>query len=137
MSPMQPSSSRGVLLIEDDDALRKILAHALRLAGFLVRTARDERTALAEFARQTPAAVVTDLVLPGGEGLRAVQTMRRARPKLPIVVMSGGGMFASDQLLCVAKGCGADAALSKPFGARELVACLSELLAPPLPELAA
>lgn len=133
---MQHPSAGGVLLIEDDDALRKILAHALRLAGFLVRTAPDEKSALAEFNERAPAAVIADLVLPAGEGMRTVQTMRQARPKLPIVVMSGGGMFGADQLLGVAKAFGADVALSKPFRASELIACLSELIAPPLAELA-
>lgn len=134
---MPPLSASGVLLVEDDDALRKILAHALHLAGFRVRPAADERAALAEFEARAPAAVVTDLVLPGGDGMRAVHRMRQARPGLPIVVISGGGFFASDQLLEVARAFGADAALSKPFRPAELVACLSSLLAPPLSELAA
>lgn len=134
---MLQSQAGGVLLVEDDDALRKLLAHALALKGFFVRTAPDERAALEAFRKQPPAAVIADLVLPGGQGMRTLQSMREARPKLPIIVMSGGGMFGSDELLTVARGFGADAALAKPFRVAELVACLSQLLAPPDPRLAA
>jgi len=127
----------GVLLVEDDDALRHLLAMALGRAGFRVRTACDEKTALEAFREQPPAAVVTDLILPAGEGMSAIRAMREAVPDAPIIVISGGGFFSSSQLCSVAKSFGANAALTKPFRAEALVACLSELIAPPLAELAA
>lgn len=128
---------KGVLLIEDDQALRETLARGLSYAGFLVRTAEDESSALEAFERQKPAAVVTDLILPSGEGMNIIRAMRAACPDLPIVLMSGGGFFSSERLLSLAKSFGADAALSKPFRMFDLVGCLSQLLAPQRAELAA
>ena len=127
----------GILLVEDDDGLRHVLAMALRRAGFCVRTACDEKSALAAFREHPPAAVVTDLILPAGEGMNAIRAMREAEPGAPIVVISGGGFFSSKELCTVAKSFGANAALTKPFRAEALIACLSELIAPPLAELAA
>lgn len=127
----------GILLVEDDDALRQILAHALRRSGFWVRTAADERSALEAFRAQPPAAVVTDLILPEGEGMNAIRAMHEAAPDVPIVVMSGGGFFASERLCEFAKTFGASAALSKPFRAADLIDCLSGLIAPQRAELAA
>lgn len=98
-----------------------MLAVYLRLAGYKVETAADERGALREFARKRPSAVVTDLILPQGEGMNAVRTMRTARPDVPIVVMSGGGMFSANHLLGIANSLGAVAAISKPFKPAALV----------------
>ena len=129
--------SRGVLLVEDDPGLLAVLAYAFRAAGFFVRTARDEQEALREFEVCAPAAVVTDLILPDGEGMGTIQAMKAAAPNAPLVVMSGGGFFSAGHLMTMACAMGADATLSKPFHPREAVALVSRLLSPPLAELAA
>lgn len=116
-----------MLLVEDDAALRNVLAVCLRIAGFKVETAADERSALARFRDRTPAMVVSDLMLPDGEGMNALQEMRSTAPETPIVVMSGGGWFPATHLLGVARSLGAAAALSKPFRPAELVDVLREL----------
>ena len=118
-----------VLLVEDDDGLRGVLAVCLRIAGYRVETASDERGALEQFSRGTPAAVVTDLILPQGEGMNAVKAMRNAAPEVPIVVMSGGGMFSANHLLGIASSLGAVAAISKPFKPAALVDVVRNLVA--------
>jgi DNA-binding response OmpR family regulator len=118
-----------VLLVEDDDGLRGMLAVFLRLGGYKVDTAADERGALEQFARSRPAAVVTDLMLPQGEGMNAVRTMRKAAPEVPIVVISGGGMFPAHHLLGIASSLGAVAALSKPFKPAALLDVVRSLVA--------
>lgn len=118
-----------VLLVEDDDGLRGMLAVCLRIAGYRVETAADERGALEQFSRGKPAAVVTDLILPQGEGMNAVKAMRNAAPDVPIVVMSGGGMFPANHLLGIASSLGAVAAISKPFKPAALVDVVRNLVA--------
>jgi DNA-binding response OmpR family regulator len=122
-------SPSTVLLVEDDDGLRGMLAVFLRIAGYRVETASDERGALERFARDRPAAVVTDLILPQGEGMNAVRAMRNAAPEVPIVVMSGGGMFSASHLLGIASSLGAVAAISKPFKPAALVDVVKGLVA--------
>lgn len=120
MTPL-PADARPVLLVEDDDGLRGALAACLRVAGFPVRAAGDERAAMRCFKQERPAAVISDLILPQGEGLNTLQAMRKAAPDLPIIVMSGGGMFAATDLLGLASSMGASAALSKPFNPSALI----------------
>jgi DNA-binding response OmpR family regulator len=122
-------SPNTVLLVEDDDGLRGMLAVFLRIAGYRVETASDERGALERFTRDRPSAVVTDLILPQGEGMNAVRAMRKAAPEVPIVVMSGGGMFPANHLLGIASSLGAVAAISKPFKPAALVDVVRGLVA--------
>jgi two-component system phosphate regulon response regulator OmpR len=118
-----------LLLIEDDAGLRGTLAVCLRIAGYKVETANDEHSALAKFEQERPSAIVSDLVLPDGEGISAIVAMRSAAPDVPIVAISGGGMFSADDLLGVATSVGANAALSKPFKPAVLVSVVQQLLA--------
>jgi DNA-binding response OmpR family regulator len=114
--------------VEDDSALRGTLAVCLRIAGFHVATAPDEDSALRQFEQNRPSAVISDLVLPDGDGMNIVRRMRAAAPEAPIVVISGGGMFPASHLLGVAKSLGANAALSKPFKPAALVDVLRDLV---------
>jgi len=122
-----PVSPKPVLLVEDDDGLRGALAACLRVAGFPVMAAADERSALRCFAERECAAVVSDLILPQGEGFKTVQAMRKSQPDVPIIVMSGGGWFAANDLLGLASSLGANAAISKPFNPAALIQMVREL----------
>ena len=123
-----PADAKPVLIVEDDDGLRGALAACLRVAGFPVTAAADERAAMKCFAEQEPAAVVSDLILPQGEGLNTVRAMRDSAPDVPIIVMSGGGWFAANDLLGLASSLGANAAISKPFEPAALIAMVRTLL---------
>jgi DNA-binding response OmpR family regulator len=124
----QPEVPASVLLVEDDRALRGTLAVCLRIAGFQVETAADECSALERFDARKPSAVISDLILPDGEGMTTVQKMRAAAPDVPIVVISGGGLLPATHLIGVAKSLGANAALSKPFKPAALVDVLRGLV---------
>jgi DNA-binding response OmpR family regulator len=124
-APLPPATS--VLLVEDDAGLRKALAVCLRIAGFSVDTAGDERSALEHFRRLKPSVIVSDLLLPDGEGMSTVQRMHAAAPEVPIVVISGGGWFAANDLLGMARSLGASAAMSKPFKPAALVELVRSL----------
>jgi DNA-binding NtrC family response regulator len=121
-------SDTPILLVEDDDGLRRSLSVCLRIAGYQVETAADERSALARFANRRPAAVISDLILPEGEGLHTLSAMRQAAPDMPIVIMSGGGMLAASHLLGMASSLGASATLAKPFRPAALVNVLETVL---------
>jgi two-component system OmpR family response regulator len=118
----------SVLLVEDDASLRGALAVCLRIAGFQVDVAGDENAALKRFEERRPSVVISDLILPDGEGLNTVQRMRAAATDVPIVVISGGGLLPASHLLGVATSLGANAALSKPFKPAALVEVLRGLV---------
>jgi CheY-like chemotaxis protein len=79
------------LLVEDDEAVRGILARTLVAAGYEVEEAANGEVALAAYRRQASDVVITDLVMPEKNGLEMIMEMRRLDPGVKIIAMSGGG----------------------------------------------
>lgn len=110
-----------VMIIEDDALTRRGLAKALALAGFDVIEADGGREALRLIEQARPCVVVTDLNMPDVNGIEVILDVTRREPPIPVVAMSGGGMFAKELLLDNARALGAVRTLAKPFELTELV----------------
>jgi two-component system copper resistance phosphate regulon response regulator CusR len=108
-----------VLVVEDEPGIVDFVRRGLEAEGFAVETALDglegERLAL----RGAFDAVVLDLMLPGRGGLEILQTLRREKPALPVIVLTARGEIA-DRVAGL--DAGAVDYLSKPFSLAELVA---------------
>ncbi|HJL21977.1 MAG TPA: response regulator, partial [Polyangiaceae bacterium LLY-WYZ-15_(1-7)] len=91
--PLEPAPGRGqlVLLVEDRESLRRLGREILVDAGYEVLVAGDAEEARVCFAAEQHelVAVVTDVVMPGTRGPELVEEMRRARPDLPAILVSG------------------------------------------------
>jgi DNA-binding response OmpR family regulator len=113
---------KTILLVEDDEPLRRMMSVALRFASFETREARSGMEALAILDRWHPDLVVLDLVLPGIDGLAVRQelTSQPGTRTLPVVVITGSQLPLD----------GVDAAcvLRKPFSMDELVAAVQNCL---------
>lgn len=121
-----------ILLVDDDDALRTMLRKTLVKFGHQVTEARDGKEALKLCAGLTPDLVLTDLIMPEKEGLEVVLTLRRSRPDVKIVAMSGGARINARDFLHIAKMMGAHQILEKPFSNEALSAAIQAALdAPP------
>ena len=117
-----------ILLIDDDDLLREILAKALTEAGHFVMQAREGREGV-ELFRAAPAdLVLTDIMMPEREGLETIIALRRELPRLPIIAMSGGNVN-SPLFLKLATGLGAQRRLAKPFTPALLLRTIEQVLA--------
>jgi CheY-like chemotaxis protein len=114
-----------VLVVDDDDGVRRLLERVLSNAGYAVRTAGNGNQALEQFRRGAIDALVTDLVMPECEGIETIRIVRKRNPRLPIVAISG----QVDEYLHAAKLLGADVALQKPVRPALLVETLRRLLA--------
>jgi DNA-binding NtrC family response regulator len=120
-----------ILLIEDDDFLRQVLAETLEREGHIVTGARDGRQGLVFFSPGAFDLAITDIVMPEKEGLEVVRSLRSRDPHLKVLAISGGGHFgAADTYLLLASRLGAHETLAKPFTRDDLLATLSRLLAP-------
>lgn len=113
-------NGRHVLLVDDDDALLRVLTITLRAHGWRVSTATTGAAALHAAAREEPDVVVLDLGLPDGDGVE-VLTRLRTTSEVPVVVLSarrgrGDKVDALDA--------GGDDYVTKPFSADELMARL-------------
>lgn len=107
-----------ILLVDDDPALRQVLARLLRNQGYDVCEANDGESALREFRARSISAVITDLVMPRSEGIELIQQLRRETLTLPIIAVSGAG--AGSVYLRMAVHAGASASLLKPFKPQRL-----------------
>ncbi|MEO5960283.1 MAG: response regulator [Opitutaceae bacterium] len=117
-----------ILVIDDDDLLRGVLAKALSLRGHTITEAADGKEGV-ERARITELdLVITDLVMPVQEGLETIVTLRREQPELPVIAMSGGATN-SKLYLEIAGKIGARRILPKPFTPKRLVELIDEILA--------
>lgn len=115
-----------ILLIDDDDLLRGVLAKALVHAGHVVIQAADGQQGV-ELARATSVdLVITDLIMPVQEGVETIVKLRRERPALPIIAISGGVTHSKLYLEIAAK-IGARRILAKPFTPQELLAAIDEV----------
>lgn len=116
-----------ILIIEDDDLLRDVLAKSLEIAGHQVTQAANGQEGV-DLYRASPAElVITDLVMPIQEGVETIMQLRRFRSDLPIVAMSGG-VPNSKLYLNIAGRIGAHRILAKPFTPRHLITVVNDLL---------
>jgi CheY-like chemotaxis protein len=125
---MQSLAPSAVLVIDDDAALLRSFASVLEAYGIPITTARNGHDGLAAFRWASPAVVLTDIIMPGLDGISTFMAMRRERPATKIIAMSGSGRMGKSDFLNVAKKLGADAVIHKPFEVDELVKLLRTFL---------
>jgi len=118
-----------VLIIDDEEFIRLTLREALEADGHAVITAANGDDGLRKFAVEACDVVITDILMPEKEGIETIIELRKARPDVRIVVISGGARVNSLDFLEVAKKFGAAAALRKPFAMTELCRVVNECLA--------
>jgi len=119
---------KRILLVDDDEAVRRVMGEVLAQAGYAVEVAGDGATALALFRQKPVDLVITDIIMPGMEGLETIVEFLKQRPKLKIIAISGGGRIAANDYLPIAGALGASLTLAKPFSVEELEAAVRTLL---------
>jgi two-component system phosphate regulon response regulator OmpR len=124
MSPAVAEDTPHILVVDDDDRLRRLLARYLSENGFVVTTAADAADARARLAAVTVDVVVLDLMMPGESGLDFARDLRR-RSAVPILMLTAMGE-PEDRIAGLERG--ADDYLVKPFEPRELVLRLANIL---------
>jgi DNA-binding response OmpR family regulator len=121
---LRPATMDRILVIEDDEALRKILRRIFSAEGYEVDVVREPFGALEMVRQKMPTAVVLDLERPGSSGCDLCRKMTNLLPGLPILILSASSDVADKVLLLEM---GADDYVTIPFSPRELVARLRAL----------
>ena len=104
-----------ILVVDDNPDLRDSLQALLAVLGYDAEVAADGHQAM-EIHRLRPVQILlTDIFMPGKDGIETIEAFRREWPRMRIVAMSGGGAVATRDYLEVAPDIGADAVLRKPF----------------------
>jgi two-component system KDP operon response regulator KdpE len=119
-----PAKAQRVLVVDDEPQILRALRVVLREAGFEAVPAETGSQALDLAAVRPPEAAIVDLVLPDVSGIEVTRSLR-AWSEMPILVLSAVG---EEEQKVLALEAGADDYITKPFGARELVARLQAAL---------
>jgi CheY-like chemotaxis protein len=106
-----------ILIVDDNPTVRKVVCAHVESGGYRVLEAASPESALALSRAYAIDAVITDLIMPGGGGAKLVEDLRRGRPALPALFMSG---LAGAQVQ--------GTFIAKPFSTIELLAALRLLL---------
>jgi CheY-like chemotaxis protein len=127
-----------VLIIDDEKDVRIVLKEVLQRAGYEAAVAADAREGLEKLEADGADLVITDVIMPGMDGVATVERIRESYPDMPIIVISGGGNVApmeyepgaisTNAYLASATRAGADRTLTKPFERQELVKAVQDLL---------
>lgn len=117
-----------VLVIDDEQPLREVIADTLELAGYQVFAAEDGARGLDLLGCTAVDLVVTDIMLPKVDGLQVIATLRRHGNGVPVLAISGGSNLSQFDPLRAARQAGADATLAKPFAAAQLLATVAACL---------
>ncbi len=118
-------NQKCILVVEDDEGIRRGIADALRYAGFEVIEAARGGDGLARATTAEIDLLLLDLVLPEKSGLEILREVRRSRPILPVIVLTARGDEA-DRVEGLRLG--ADDYVVKPFSVKELLARIEAVM---------
>jgi CheY-like chemotaxis protein len=116
--------SPRILLIDDDQDVRRAFKAILERAGMEMVEAEDGAAGIALFERGRFDLVIVDVIMPRMTGIEVIQILRNIAPDVPIIAMSGGGRMADMRFLQVAGQMGAIIELTKPVRSNELLDAL-------------
>lgn len=115
----------SVLIVDDDDQIRRLLRAALEQAGYEVAEGRSGREGLARYRSKPSDVVVMDILMPDKDGLEAIIELRREYPEAKVIAITGGSAKVNvPDFLDVAKMLGAKRTLRKPLAMTEFLAAV-------------
>lgn len=107
-----------ILVVDDDEDILRLLAMRLRARGFRISTATSAEEALVRIAVEAPRVVVSDVRLPGRDGLALFEEIRSTRPSLPVILLTAHGSIP-DAVEATSRG--VFGYLTKPFDSQVLL----------------
>ena len=119
-----------ILVIDDDELLRRFLVALLERRAYSVQSTDSGEAGIKLAAETDFDLVITDMVMPGMEGLETIQQIRRHKPAIKILAVSGAD---KGDYLQRAEQVGANAVLAKPFAPVEFLDVINRLINPAAP----
>jgi two-component system cell cycle response regulator CpdR len=116
----------SILVAEDDQAVRDFVSRALAYYGHNVTTVADGSAALAALAERRFDLMLTDIVMPGIDGVALAAQANKTDPDMPVLMMTG---FASEGQRARGSAGGIERVISKPFSLKEICSAVDEALA--------
>lgn len=116
-----------ILVVDDDDPVRVMLARLLRTQGYGVLQAANASDARRLLGTQRPDLVISDIVMPGESGIELRRHIAAMRPELPVILISG---YSAEGPAEFAARTPHTAFVQKPFAADQLLLLVEQTLAP-------
>ncbi|MBE9564767.1 MAG: response regulator [Proteobacteria bacterium] len=127
----------SILIIDDEEDIRDALQMVLESVGHEVKVASNGNEAV-ELQRGEPAdLIITDIIMPGKDGVETIKEIRQEFPGIRIIAISGGGgvqpaeyvpeAITTTAYLAAAKEAGADMVFTKPFERKDLIQAVDDL----------
>ena len=111
----------SILVVDDDAGTLKVMRQVLEPLGYVVTVAGSGRQALRLLRQERVDLVVTDLLMPDGDGFELIASLSKDFADLHILAISGGGQVGADTYLTIARGLGVDVVLQKPIVREDLM----------------
>ena len=119
-----PKVQHRVLVVDDNTSLRELVGQILEAAGFVVTQVGSPAEALEAIHDQEFDLLLSDIVMPGGDGVQLARTIKARKPSIRVMLMTG----FHDDLLVLDQGW---TLLEKPFLPKQLTATVRKTLAAP------
>jgi CheY-like chemotaxis protein len=127
-----------ILVVDDERDVRLVMREVLEREGYEVRLAENGMEGLRMLDDAPADLLITDIIMPGIDGVTTMQRAREKHPDMPVIVITGGGNVApmayepgaikTSAFLASATKAGANVTLTKPFGRKELIDAVNRLL---------
>ena len=121
-------TKRTILIVDDEEHLRRALERSFRHEGYETRLASSGDEALALMQGEEVDLVITDLVMPGMDGMALVREIRGSHPKIKVIILTA---YGSDESMTEAEALGVAYYLAKPFDLFHLKSRVKRLLRAP------
>lgn len=124
--PATPPAGRPrILVVDDEETIRELLLKTLALAEYEVDVAPDGRTAIDRMRMIQYDLLITDLRMPGIDGLTVIREARRLRADIPVIILTG---YSSEASAIEAINLGVQGYLTKPFRIPRVLAAAAKAL---------
>ena len=123
--PTPPGGRPRILVVDDEENIRELLLKTLALAEYEVDVAPDGRTAVDRMRMIPYDLLITDLRMPGVDGLTVIREARRLKADIPVIILTG---YSSEASAIEAVNLGVQGYLTKPFRIPRVLAAAAKAL---------
>ena len=120
---------KSILIVDDEVGIRNLMRAILENEGYSVLEGSNGNEAILQYGKYTPDLVITDLLMPGKDGIEALFEIRQMNGKAKVIALSGGGRICPENYLNYAMKLGAIATIEKPFTSEEFLMVINQTMA--------
>lgn len=119
---------KHILIVDDDPLIQRLFDQFFQSKGFSVTLADSGLSAVLQVKARMPDLIITDVVMPGMDGLALIREVRKEHPEIPIIAISGGQRAVAVNFQPHAEKDGASQFVEKPIYLKDLLASVQTLL---------